>query len=303
MQNDECKMKNGPKMNGKQEDANPQSEIRNPKSEIRNPKSKIENLVAAVSASLNYRAVSPELIARVGQQELARRRNLREAVKATKNKLHQVAGAYLESDLPYGAWLEELRAAGDPASLRRACRQVMSAHASTRERLPILDEFYEIIWAGRPPVRSVLDLACGLNPLTLPWMPLAENASYYAYDIYQDMVDFLGRFMALPLAHVRGEAQARDVLQLSSAPRVDLALLLKAIPCLEQMDKTAGARLLDMVQADYVLVSFPVRSLGRKEKGMVANYEAHFHELLKGRAGAIRRFEFSSELVFLISRD
>jgi 16S rRNA (guanine(1405)-N(7))-methyltransferase len=252
---------------------------------------------------VNYGAVCQELITRVGQQELAKRRNLREAVKATKNKLHQAAGAYLESDLPYSAWLEELRATGDPASFRSACRRVMGAHASTRERLPTLDEFYEIIWVGLPRVRSVLDLACGLNPLALPWMPLAEGAAYYAYDIYQDMVDFLGHFMALPLAKVRGEVQARDVLQLGPLPRVDLALLLKALPCLEQLDKAAGAKLLDMVQAEYVLVSFPARSLGRKEKGMVANYEAHFRELMRGRAGVIRRFEFPSELVFLVSQN
>jgi hypothetical protein len=36
---------------------------------------------------------------------------------------------------------------------------------------------------------------------------------------------------------------------------------------------------------------------------MADNYEAHFRELLKGRAGAIRRFQFSSELVFLISQN
>ena len=274
-----------------------------PPSEIQNQKSEIRNLASAISASPKYHAVCQELVERVGQQELAKRRNLREAVKATKNKLHQVGGAYLEGDLPYAAWLEELGAASDPADLRRTCRKIMDAHASTRERLPILDEFYEIIWAGLPPVRSVLDLACGLNPLTLPWMPLAEGAAYYAYDIYQDMVDFLGRFMALPLAKVRGQAQARDVLQLSAAPRVDLALILKAIPCLEQMDKAAGAKLLAAVQADYVLVSFPVQSLGRREKGMADNYEAHFRELLKGRPGAIRRFQFSSELVFLISQN
>ena len=283
-------------MSGKHRAAHPQPKIENPKSEI-------QNLVSAVSDSLKYGSVCQELITRVGEQELAKRRNLREAVKATKNKLHQVAGAYLESDLPYDAWLQELRAAADPASFRGACRKIMEAHASTRERLPTLDEFYEIIWAGRPRVRSVLDLACGLNPLTLPWMPLAEGAAYYAYDIYQDMADFLERFMGLPLAKVRGETQARDVLLPGHWPRVDLALLLKAIPCLEQLDKAAGAKLLDGVQADYLLVSFPAHSLGRKEKGMVANYEAHFRELMRGRPGIIRRFEFPSELVFLVSQN
>jgi 16S rRNA (guanine(1405)-N(7))-methyltransferase len=261
----------------------------------------LAELVRLVSASPKYRAVSPEYIESVGRRELAKRRNLREAVKAAKNKLHQVGGAYLEGDLHYPQWLEALRAAGDPEALRQTCRTIMGAHASTRERLPILDEFYAIILADLPPIRSVVDIACGLNPLAIPWMPLAAGATYDAYDIYQDMVDFAGQFMALPGAGVRGQAQARDVLQPVSLPPVDLALVLKAIPCLEQVDKAAGAKLLDKIQARHLLVTFPVHSLGQREKGMAAHYDAHFRQLWQGRPGTIRRFEFSSELAYLVS--
>ncbi len=261
----------------------------------------LDRLVQAVSASAKYRSICRELVEHLGQQELAKRRNLREAIKATKNKLHQVGGAYLHDETPYAAWLAELRAAQHPAELRPLCRKIMEAHASTRERLPILDEFYATCLAGLPPVRSVLDLACGLNPLALPWLPLAGDATYWAIDVYEDMMAFVRDFLALPLTGVRGQAEARNVLQLESLPRVDLALLLKAIPCLEQLDKTAGAKLLDVIQADYLLVSFPAHSLGHRDKGMVEHYETHFRQLLAGRAGQIRRFQFSGELAFLIS--
>jgi 16S rRNA (guanine(1405)-N(7))-methyltransferase len=261
----------------------------------------LAKLVGLVSLSPKYRTICPEYIESVGRVELAKRRNLREAVKATKNKLHQVGGAYLEGELPYAQWLEALRAAGDRETLRQTCRTIMEAHASTRERLPILEEFYAIIWAGLPPMRSILDIACGLNPLAIPWMPLADGAAYYAYDIYRDLVDFAGQFMALPQARVSGQAEARDVLQLDALPQVDVALVLKTIPCLEQVDKTAGVKLLGRVRANHVLVSFPVHSLGLREKGMVAHYDAHFRQLWQGRPGTIRRFEFSSELAYLVS--
>jgi len=42
----------------------------------------------------------------------------------------------------------------------------------------------------------------------------------------------------------------------------DLALILKTLPCLEQLDKTAGQWLLEAVNVDYLLLSFPVYSLG-----------------------------------------
>ncbi len=261
----------------------------------------LSRLVQAVGASAKYRPICRELVEQIGRLELAKRRNLREAVKATKNKLHQVGGAYLPDQARYAAWQAELREVQQSADLRPLCRKIMEAHASTRERLPILDEFYATTLAGLPPVRSVLDLACGLNPLALPWLPLADGATYWAMDIYEDMMAFVRDFLALPVVRVHGQAQARDVLQLGPLPRVDLALALKALPCLEQIDKAAGSKLLDVIQADYVLVSFPVHSLGHRDKGMAANYEAHFRQLLAGRAGQVKRFQFSSELAFLIS--
>ena len=215
-------------------------------------------------SSPKYRHITSDFIRSVGSRELAKRRTWKEAVKATKNKLHQVAGAYLEAGTHYAAWLDELEQAsrsGDRERFREACAQAMGHHTSTQERLALLDRFYATVLAGLPPIHSVLDVACGLNPLAIPWMPLAENADYYAVDIYQDMADFLNRFMAL--TPVRGHAQAGDVLhQGCPSQQVDVAFVLKTIPCLEQVDKLAGRRLLDTLNADHLLVSFPVRSLG-----------------------------------------
>jgi hypothetical protein len=68
------------------------------------------------------------------------------------------------------------------------------------------------------------------------------------------------------------------------------------------VDKTISQRLLDGIPAEHMLVSFPVASLGGRGKGMSENYEAHFMQLTAGRGWRIRRFDFSSELAFLVSR-
>jgi 16S rRNA (guanine(1405)-N(7))-methyltransferase len=260
----------------------------------------LDRLVTAVLSSPKHGRICAEFVRRVGAEELTKRRNLKEAIKATKNKLHQVGGAYLEGSLPYARWLDRLREAPSPDDLRAVCRDVMRAHTSTAERLSILDEFYSTLFGALPPVRSVLDVACGLNPLAIPWMSLAPGAAYYAYDIYQDMTDFIGEFMAL--IGVDGHAQARDVMQFIPPGKVDLALILKTIPCLEQVDKAAGRRLLDGVNAEHMIVSFPVRSLGGHDKGMSANYEAHLRDLLAGKDCPVERYEFESELAFVIHK-
>ena len=268
----------------------------------------LDALVAQVLASPKYRAVSPDLARRVGAIELAKAANLKEAVKATKNRLHQVAGAYLESPR-YGAWLAELRAAfaeGEPAA-RQMLRHVMARHASTRERLPILDEFYAQTLASLGPFQRVLDLACGLNPFAIPWLPLAEGAEYIACDIYSDLAAFLNSAFALhgPFAAVRAHAETRDILSDPPETEADLVLLLKAIPCLEQVDRDAGARLLSAIRAPRILISYPLRTLGGRAVGMERHYDESFHALLARIGGShwrVTRHTFPTELAYLIER-
>jgi 16S rRNA (guanine(1405)-N(7))-methyltransferase len=265
------------------------------------PDDPLDRLVAAVRQSAKHGRVAEDLIRRIGADEVAKRRNLKAAIKATKNKLHQVGGAFLDVTMDYAGWLDLLAdAAPDRGAFRDACRAVMRHHASTRERLPILDEFYATTLAEIAPVRSVLDVACGLNPLAIPWMPLAPGATYCAIDIYRDMVDFLNGFFRL--IDLDGQADARDIGQNIPSERADVALLLKTIPCLEHIDRAAGRRLLDGINAEFLLVSFPARSLGGYDKGMVANYEAHVRDLLAGREWPVKRFEFETELAFLIEK-
>ncbi len=257
----------------------------------------VESLAAAVLATRKYGAIAPEFVRRVAADEL--RRHPKNALKATKNRLHQVAGAYLSVPPDYDSWLERLRMAA-PDERGEICRALMQTHASTRERLPILDEFYRTALADIAPVRSVLDVACGLNPLAIPFMPLADGATYYACDLYSDQADFFNA--AFPLLGVSGSAWASDVTQTIPAQRVDLAMIVKAIPCLQQIDKGIGARLLEGIQADHLLVSYPVHSLGGAAKGMRANYEAQFSELVAGKGWTIRRYDFETELAFLVTK-
>lgn len=266
---------------------------------------RLEALVAAVLSSAKYRHVSPEFVRAIGERELAIRPNLKAAVKATKNTLHQAGGAFQDAPIDYGRALALLReaAADGPASaaFREACRALMAAHTSTRERLPILDAFYSQTLAGLPAPGRVLDIACGLNPLARPWMPFSEATEYVAYDIYADQIDFLNAFF--PLAGYAGRAEVRDVIGRPPDEPADLALILKTLPCLEAVDRQAPARLLDAVRAPLLLVSFPAQTLGGRRKGMAAHYETRFRQLLDERDWPAERFEFKTELAFLVRKE
>jgi 16S rRNA (guanine(1405)-N(7))-methyltransferase len=101
---------------------------------------------------------------------------------------------------------------------------------------------------------------------------------------------------------VQGNGKTCNVIHYCPAQKVDVAFILKAIPCLEQVNKAAGLRLLETINADHLVVSFPAHSLGGKQKGMLTNYEARFYQLVRHKPWSIQRFAFPGELVFLVTR-
>ncbi|HNT53266.1 MAG TPA: hypothetical protein PKG95_01055 [Anaerolineaceae bacterium] len=263
----------------------------------------LDKLIAAVVENPRYAVIHPGLVARICTQELAKRRSTRDTVKAVRSRLHQIGGAYQETPIDYAQLAAELDSLpadrGDPM-LQGLCRKALAQHASTRERLPLLERFFSETLASIAPIRSVLDLACGLTPLALPWMPLANNSTYAACDIYTDQMDFINAFFRH--LYWPGEAFLCDLSCETPSRSAHLALLLKTIPCLEHLDKSIGSRLLAQIDAEHVLVSFPARSLGGHARGMGKTYETRFHQLIAGQPWQIRRFEFSNELAFLLSR-
>jgi 16S rRNA (guanine(1405)-N(7))-methyltransferase len=260
---------------------------------------RLSRLVDAVLASPKYRSVCRDFVRNVGARELDKRHSLKEAIKETKNRLHLVGGAFLDGEAQYAGWLDALRAARhNRKSFADTCAEIMRYQSSTRERLEILDSFYATLLAHLPPIHSVLDIACGLNPLSIPWMPLAEDAEYHAYDVYQDMMAFLDEFMAI--CGVRGHVHTCDVLQYCPPHHVDVAFMLKALPCLEQVDKSAVPRLLEAISADHLVVSFPTQHLGSRRRPLPSTYEARFRAVAASKGWPITRFAFPNELVFVV---
>jgi 16S rRNA (guanine(1405)-N(7))-methyltransferase len=272
--------------------------------------SELDRIAAAVATSKKYRSICADTIRRIAERELASRGNVKAAAKATKRRLHQVYGAF-EQDFNYEAAYQQLRDAYELDSddeIRAACRHVMGQHSSTRERLPILDQFYTDIFeiTGQPSL--LLDLGCGLNPLALPWIdripPQGSGQSpgirYVPLDIDADRVRFLNRYLAL--AGLEPLARCQDILSHPPNDAADVALLLKMSPTLERQDPGATLGLIEQLAAPYVVVSFAVKSLGGREKGMVEYYQQQFLGWLRDRQWPAEKLAFDSELVFIVRR-
>ena len=260
-------------------------------------------ILARIATSRRYRTVSDELILRLVGEEIPKSRNLADAEKRTKRRLHQIFGAYTGQP-DYPSLLVRMAAArerGNHDDLRTLCRSAMELHASTRERLPILDRFYQAIFAITSVPQSIVDLACGLNPVAFPWMALPNDVRYAACDIDSGLVGFVAGFLDIvDIEHCVGLC---DVVTSPPAVTCDLAFLLKSVPCLDQQDPAAAARALSAIDARHHVISFPTQSLGGRGKGMARNYRTRFETLLV-ELGWTRRhvdeIELPGELIYVV---
>ena len=279
----------------------------------RDPDDQLDRVLKSLQATRKYRFVCPSLVKAIASAELAKGRSLKETIKETKSKLHQSAAVYIRQNLDYDHALLRLQKAvdtnqseEDPCAHRcldfalPLLGQFMAAHTSTFERLPLLDDFYQRIFARLPPISSVLDIACGLHPLARPWMPLASDRPYLAFDIFADQIEFLNRYFRV--MGYEGNATQCNVLERMHAPAADLAFLLKTLPCLEQIEAGAGRRLLHAIDAPILVVSFPGHSLAGRKRGMAQHYAAYFDAITAGSGWQVESLTFPSEEVYIVRK-
>lgn len=265
----------------------------------------IDEVVARVLASTRYRDVDRSLLGRLAAEEAPRARSVDDAAKRVKRRLHQAVGAY--RGRPAATAADELLATWSGTwdePMREACRRALTRHASTRERMADIDGFYAAIWAaagGSP--RRLLDVACGLNPLALPFMALDPDAEYLACDADRRVLDEVESFLG-----VVGQPHRTWPCDLvAGAPRepADVALVLKTVPLLDRQDPAAAARLLRELRVSRVVVSFPSRSLGGRG-GLDRAYRLRMDALaqeLGGRVADATELRFATELVFVLSME
>lgn len=261
----------------------------------------IDALVQEIKSSPKYRETAEETIRGLVQVEMGRHKKERQVVKAVRKRLHAIMAYYL-GDADYQQAEAILRRAferGGPDDVEKTCRAILADHPSTRERLEIIDDFYDRIFAvtGKPEI--LLDLACGLNPLTFIWMELPPSVRYYAYDIHQPRVEFLNTYFRLQgLAQL---AYEQDVIFHPPEQPGDVALILKELPRLDRNYQGAALDLIQSLSVNYVVISFPVVSL-HGGRDLESHYRAYMKDLVEGKGWLATEIVFQNELVYCLNK-
>ena len=262
-------------------------------------------IAAKIQRAKKYQHLSPETISRVVDWA-ASRYTKKEVEKQAKKKLHQVFGAYFHAGekAALEKSLEKYDFQGaDEGKRKDFFREIMRLHASSRERIEILPDYYQRIFelADRPD--RLIDLACGLNPFSWPWLhDAAPSLPYQGFDIDQHSAKRMLAFfqkIQLPV-----EVHFNDLfINIPPHQPADTLMLLKTLPCLEQQEKGISAHILSKINAHQVIVSFPSKSLGGKEKGMIATYQSFLKGLLENVAYDVKgEIQFENESVYVLGK-
>ncbi len=233
-------------------------------------------------------------------QESVRYPERRELVKIVRRKLHNIMAPYLE-ELSYteaSSWIDALDP-HDATAVREICARILLSHASSRERLPLLEDFYRRIFEVVGTPVSIMDLACGFHPFSLPWMGLPVEVQFFAYDIHQPRVDLINLFfrkMGLqPLAEVR------DVLVNPPQQQADVALIFKEAHRMEKRKPGCSRPFWQALQTRWLLVSLPStdlsgsHDLAGKHRDLVAG-------IVDGLPWTVEEIVFPNEIVFVIDK-
>ena len=263
---------------------------------------KKDDPIFEILSSRKYRDISipEETLRSLFEVELEKGRTRKEALKVVRQKLHNIIAPYL-GDPDYDQAYRDLQEAVSQSSERfqQVCRAILAQHASTRERLPMLTEFYQRIFAftGKPEI--ILDLACGLNPIAFPWMGLPATVRYHAYDLHRPRIQMINRFFEL--AGLAPLAEVRDILLSPPEIEAPVAFFFKEAHRFEQRLHNCNIEFWKALRVRYLLVSLPTTSLdGRR------NLLERQRNLVYGTIGEapwkVTEMLFDTELVFCIDK-
>lgn len=233
--------------------------------------------------------------------KLLKSRDFKFLLKEIRKKLHSIYGVFVldEKGLKLlKSHLKKTKKIDDRAL--DIHRKILLTHKSTAERFDNYSFVYEKIFSitGKPD--KILDLACGLNPLSFPWMRL-KKVFYYASELTLEDSKFIQDYFDLMKKHsgLHGKAFAMNLLNFRKFPEADVCFLFKVLDSLEDLKKNYSKVLLEKISAKFLVVSFPTMSLGDKKP---IKERGWFFRMMRELDYSFESFEIENEIFYIVKK-
>jgi len=222
----------------------------------------------------------------------------KELIKSVRAVLRRNVSLFEGDPRHREALLAELQQCSLSSQREEIITHLLATHSSTNERLPFYDKVYTQIFAitGKP--GTVLDIGCGLNPLSYP----DTDATYIGVDIDRNLCTAVDQYFSI--AGIEGECRIVDVKgmeQIKKLPKADVALVFKLLELLEKgQGHKISEHLLKALPAKWVVVSFP--TMTSSDKPMHTPKRAWIELMLKRLNWKYETFQIPNEIFYVINK-
>lgn len=259
-----------------------------------------KKIVEKILESKKYKNLDEKLVTSM-VAEFSKKYKSKVVEQEVKNKLHQIWGTYFASLPDYNKLFEKLTAG------QVAIADILRLHISTAERISFFEKMYIDIFEKIGSVKSILDIGSGFNPLNFQLMNIDLNGEYYVIDIDKKEIEFLEKTLnnkdIFPNKNVNFILDCMSALEIDfvNLQKFDVIFLLKLLQNLEQQKKGSGVEILlnSINNAKFVIVSFPTKSVGGKNKNMGENYAIWFEDILSQKNIQSEKLFYENELVYI----
>jgi hypothetical protein len=222
-----------------------------------------------------------------------------ELLKKARSELREIYGVFvLEDEKKKRSLLESL--IKNPTA--EANDRILEAHKSTNERLQYYDLVYKKIFEITGIPKSIVDLACGLNPFSYPY--LGCKPDYLACDISDEDLKFIAEYFKA--MNINGKTLRIDLVKdnndvICITKGKDVCFLFKALDTLEAAKRNISRELLKNVQSSHAVVSFATKSIGGR-KSIRKERRAWFEKIVAKNGWKSSVFELPNEIFYIIQK-
>lgn len=251
-------------------------------------------LLNEIKNKKEYRGLSDAFVSRAIQTYTQQynennEKEKKQLIKDSRARLRELYGAFL---VPGFERRKKYLAAMTKYDDLEKCERILSLHVSSKERLPYYSKLYPKL-QSMINYKTILDLGCGMNVFSMPWMGQVE---YYGIDINKDDIDFCNEY--LKKFGLKGGLRWGDILSFDIFVKTDVCFMFKILEGLEALERGSTEKLLQKVTSPYIVASFATRSLGGG-KVISARRLKWFEKIVPVH----EKFNLGTEVYYVIRRD
>jgi 16S rRNA (guanine(1405)-N(7))-methyltransferase len=246
----------------------------------------MQELIKTIKANKKYKSISDEIVLDEIKKYLKSKpsNSVKQIVKDIRKELHlSYASFQTRKKSKRDDYLIELQK--NPDALIDLTKKLLSITLSTKERLEDYRGLYQKIFTITRNPKTIIDLGCGLNPVSFPFMNL-NSLVYYAFDIDNEDIRFLNNYFEI--MKQRGLEGKAEILNLnnkekvSELPLADIIFLFKVIDIIDKKDHRPSEELINSLikKAKFIVASFATKTITRKKMNFP---NRKWFELMLGR--------------------